>query len=400
MTGSLINRALLLAATLSLIAAGPVQDRHLQSLIQPGVDRGYPGIAIIVRDHDGRIRMAGAGYSDLRHRTKMSPADAFHIGSVSKTFTGVVTLQLVDEGILSLTDTLARVLGPAVARIPNAEKITVSQLLDHSSGIYPINNDPDYLATLLGSKADPKRIWSFPEFVALADRGRQQPVGEPGQGHWYSDTNYILLGMIVEKVTGKPLRYSIESRIFRPLHMSHSYFYSDELRGAPVPKVRRTRGYLINTRDIASAITLSPKFPKAGTRSEGDVYDTTLAAERDDAAGGIITTLPDLELYADALFHGRLLSKSSQAVLASAEVGMNQFAVGKHRTWAMQAAHEPYGVVLYKEGDGSGGNTCLMSYVVAADEIFAGCTNSIGYFDEVDFMLDKVIPGTLNSTPP
>jgi CubicO group peptidase (beta-lactamase class C family) len=202
--------------------------------------------------------------------------------------------------------------------------------------------------------------------------------------------------MIVEKITGKPLRDAIKERIFAPVHMTHTYFYSDELRGAPLPKTHRTRGYLIDTQDIRSAITLNRMFPKVGSRPEGDVYDTTLAAERDDAAGGIIATLPDLLHYADAVFHGRLISKSSQVVLTAVTQGMEETAFGKHRTWAMQAVHEPYGIVLYKEGDGEGGNTCLMSYVVAADEIFVGCTNSVGYFDEVDFMLDKVIPATLS----
>jgi D-alanyl-D-alanine carboxypeptidase len=130
----------------------------------------------------------------------MRVEDAFHIASINKTFTAVAVLRLVDEHKLSLSATLKQCLGEAVAQIPNAEKITVAQLLDHSSGIYATNNDMDYLTTVIGPKADPARVWTPAELIALASKDRSKPSGEPGQGHYYADTNYILLGMIVEGV--------------------------------------------------------------------------------------------------------------------------------------------------------------------------------------------------------
>jgi D-alanyl-D-alanine carboxypeptidase len=116
-------------------------DPNLKSLLQKGIDRGYPGIAVLVQSADGGTQSAAAGYSDLENHTPMRVEDAFHMASINKTFTAVAVLRLVDAHKLSLSTTLKECLGETVAQIPNAERITVSQLLDHSSGIYPTNNE-------------------------------------------------------------------------------------------------------------------------------------------------------------------------------------------------------------------------------------------------------------------
>jgi D-alanyl-D-alanine carboxypeptidase len=125
---------------------------------------------------------AAAGYSDLEHHVPMRVDDAFHMASVNKTLTAVAVLRLIDDRKLSFTATLKECLGEAVAKIPNAARITVSQLLDHSSGIYPTNNDMEYLTTVIGPKADPTRSWSPKELIALASKPQNKPTAEPGQG--------------------------------------------------------------------------------------------------------------------------------------------------------------------------------------------------------------------------
>lgn len=82
---------------------------------------------------------------------------------------------------------------PVVKRIPYIEDITVRQLLDHSSGIYPTNNDSAYIKTLIGADAFSRRVWRPEEMVELATRPENKPAAKPGEGHHYSDTNYILL---------------------------------------------------------------------------------------------------------------------------------------------------------------------------------------------------------------
>jgi D-alanyl-D-alanine carboxypeptidase len=394
---SVARLGLILAiAAMSLDAACTMRptDPMLAPLLQQGVDRGYPGFAIAYQSSDGITRSGSAGFSNLEENRKLRFDEPFHIGSITKTFTAVATLQLVDQGKLSLDATLGSLLGDTVKNIPYANQITIAQLLDHSSGIYATNNDLDYLSTLLGPTADPKRVFTPLELVALADQKRHEPSGRPGEKHSYSDSNYTLLGLIVEKQSGRPFKRYISEEILAPLRLRSTYFYSDAVVGPVGAKREMMQGYLIATQDIRQIITINPLFRavKGARRPEGELLNTTLASERNDAAGGIVSTLPDLMRFGSALFRGRLLSRPSQAFLTSAGTAPAQPDIGQQRTWALQATHKPYGMVLYKQGDGPGGTTELLAYLPDRDLVFAGFTNSFGYFDEVDFMLDKILP--------
>ncbi len=172
-----------LACQVSVALAGNGDDPRLQALLQKGLGKGYPGIAMLVGEPDGTILSAAAGFADIENSKPLSIGDGFHLASVNKTFTSVSILKLVDQGRLSTGATVKSVLGDAVARIPNSDRITIAQLLDHSSGIYATNNDPAYLATIIGTKADPCFVWSPQALVALADKDREKPAGEPGSGH-------------------------------------------------------------------------------------------------------------------------------------------------------------------------------------------------------------------------
>jgi D-alanyl-D-alanine carboxypeptidase len=118
-----------------------ISDSDLKTLLQEGVNRGYPGIAMVSQSPKGVIHSAAIGYSNLEKHTPLRVDDGFHMASINKTFTAVAVLRLIDQRKLSLTVTLKGQLGDIVARIPYADQITVAQLLDHSSGIYPTNND-------------------------------------------------------------------------------------------------------------------------------------------------------------------------------------------------------------------------------------------------------------------
>jgi D-alanyl-D-alanine carboxypeptidase len=371
----------------------PTDDPKIKALLQKGVANGYPGIAMLVEDGPGSIRSAAAGFSDIEHKTSMRATDAFHIASISKTFTAVSVLRLIDQRKLSLQTTLKEALGDVAARIPYAERISVAQLLDHSSGIYATNNDIDYVSTLLGPKADPRRVWTPKELISLADKDRKPPMGEPGSGHYYSDTNYILLSMIVERYSDRPFKEYVRQTFFYPLGMRSTYFYSDYLPGSTTSPAPTIQGYLVATKEIRSLVKINPIFKAVPgqKRPDGDLLNTTLAAERVDAAGGIVTTLTDLETFADALFRGKLLSPSSQAVLMSAGEQMEAEQIDKHHTRTLQAMRKPFGVLIYKEGDGPGGINTLMAFLPATNQIFIGFTNIFGNFNEVDFMMDEVI---------
>lgn len=388
--------------SLLLAAFGSNLDPAIGARLQAGLNRGYPGLAMAAQRQGQRLRGASAGFSSLERRRPLRLDDAFHIGSITKTFTAVNVLRLVDIGMLKLGQRLAAILGPAVARVPYADRITVAQLLDHSAGVYPTNNDPAYLNTVIGVEADPNRQWSFADIVALADKDRQPPSHPPGERHTYSDTHYALLGMILEKVSGRPYKKFTRDNLLRPLGLHSTSFYSDDVAsdGRPRPRVD---GYMQETDEIRAVIAVNDMFkPVPGRQAaSGRLLNTTLAAERLDTAGGLISTLPDLVRFGSALFRGRLLSPSSQTFLTEAGEGLEESEPESHRTRTLQAVRKAWGMVLYKEGDGPGGNTALMAYLPARDEIWVGFVNRFGGdFDHVDFMMDAVIGPTVVAETP
>ena len=366
-----------------------LDDPSLKSLLETGLRHGYPGFAMLVREPDGRLSGVAAGYASIEQKRPLKLDDAFNLASITKTFTAIATLRLVDAGQLSLDAKLPQLLtNSIVGCIPYANEITLRQLLDHSSGIYPTNNDLKYLNTIVGRNADPHRVWTAEQLVALACNPDAKPVARPGEGHHYSDTNYELLGLIVARTAHEPFKQHVTNTILKPLRMAHTYFYSDRLGTGPTNAGRVTQGYMLYSDDLRKVISISPIFkPVPGTRFK----NTTLAGERIDSVAGIVTTLPDLMRYAHALFSGTLLSPKTQRFLMAAANGMEKMPLDKPRTSTLQAMRKTYGVLLYKEGDGAGGVNTLMAYRPSTGTIYLGFTNSFGYFDEIDFMMDNVI---------
>ena len=213
------------AAGLSLVAAGgsvataspgaaPAKTVQLQQALDAVVAAGAPGAIVLARDGDRTIRLA-SGYGNLAQRTPMRASDRFRIGSETKMFVATVVLQLVGDGKLSLGDTVERWL-PVL--VPNGGSITVRQLLNHTSGLFDYAEDKAFIEQI----DNPRKRWAPRQLVELATAHR--PLFAPGARHSYSNTGYILLGLIVEKATGNPLPAELQKRIFRPLRLHATSF--------------------------------------------------------------------------------------------------------------------------------------------------------------------------------
>jgi CubicO group peptidase (beta-lactamase class C family) len=271
-----------LAAVLLAAACGAGDAIDVQSDIAELVDRevaanDYLGLGVSVRTRDGWPAFAAAGHSDPEgaHRYDLDDTEQV-VGSVTKLYTAVLVMQLVEEGRVALDDTADRWLS-----FPGAHAITVRMLLSHTSGL----NDYLNLMTLeeLGRPWTPSQLLE----VALA----AGPVGSPGMPKAiYSNTNYLVLGMIVEAETGTTWEASIEARIVRPLGLDHTYFAGDRGRaGKLVGGWMRTPGGWLNT------LTL---------------FDPSIGW----AIGGMVSTNVELLAFTAALFDGELFE--SPATLA------------------------------------------------------------------------------------
>jgi D-alanyl-D-alanine carboxypeptidase len=176
----------------------------------------FPGATLGVALASGESFGLAVGYSDRESKTQMKPDDRMLAGSVGKTFAAATALQLVKQGKIGLDDRVEKYFGaePWFDRLPNARQITVRQLMNHTSGLVRYEFKETFTKDLT---ADPMKVWTPEE--RLAYLFGEKAAFEPGKGWDYSDTNYIVLGMIIEKVTGKKFFDEADRRLIKPLKL-------------------------------------------------------------------------------------------------------------------------------------------------------------------------------------
>lgn len=260
----------------------PADAARLQQVVDGYAAQHYlPGSVVGVWRPGQDPAIITQGHSNLANNTPMSADDTFIIASATKSFVGTVVLQLVGEGKLSLDSRLSEF----QPNFPNGDNITVEQLLNMTSGIYDYSTDPKVNAELA---ADPAKVWPHEELVAVAAAGA--PYFAPGQGWHYSNSNTVLLGLIVEQVTGTPLQGQIASRITMPLGLTHTLLPADAAQNNP-----SAVGYNVD--------------PDTGQFDVGPNLDPSYLW----AAGAMISNLADLKVWAEALGTGALITPELQA---------------------------------------------------------------------------------------
>ena len=268
--------------------AGTAGHDALQSQVNAIEATGDVGVVAEVTD-DGRHTYATAGVADTATGAPAETYDTFRIGSSTKTFVATVILQLVGEGRLSLDDTVAHWLPGVVSGNGNdGGKITIRELLQHTSGLYDYSADLPQLTSTASFEAGRFTDYTPAQLVAIAMQ--HAPDFAPGTGWEYSNTNYILLGMIINQITGHSWQQEVTSRIIEPLGLRHT-----------------------------SAPGSSPAIP--GPHLEGyssfgsgpAINVTALNPSVAGSAGELISTTADLTTFYTALMHGRLLAPAQLA---------------------------------------------------------------------------------------
>ncbi len=288
---------------------------------------GPPGYLARI-DTGRRVYTLAQGVADRATNRPISVRDQFEAGSNTKTFTAVLALQLVDRGKLKLDAPVERYL-PGV--VPNGRNITVRMLLNHTSGLFSYTGDAQFFVDM---DSDPQHIHTDAELLAIAFRN--DPYFAPGEDWRYSNTNYTLLGMILQKQTGKSMPTLVAERIAGPLGLRHTYFAN--------PRATNTgpgyaRGYAI-------------KYA-SGTPQYTDVSTWPLGSWGG-AAGAMITTADDLARFFSAVLQAKLFSarqleqmKTTVALPASAPI-KGGYGLGLFRT------DSPCGTVWGHGGDTMG----------------------------------------------
>lgn len=262
------------AATSAPVATvDPALAERLQAILDELVADGtIPGAVLSVSIPGQGVWNGASGVSDRAAATAMTTDTRLRIASISKVFTAVVVLQLVEEGVIALDDPMAKWLPDLV---PAGERITVRNLLQHTTGLYDYLEDRSYVGKVY---SQPERVFTSRELVEYA--ASKPALFKPGaKGGWdYSSTNFVILGMIVESATGNTLADEMRARIFTPLKLTSTYFAPDE----PVEGVA-ARGYSGSTDQSAAAMSFA--F----------------------ATANIVSRPDDVRRFAEALFGGKLL---------------------------------------------------------------------------------------------
>jgi len=292
---------------LSVIASNRLRGKHpdcseLQSLLDTFVERGLPGITAAVATRRGLAWIGASGFADLSGGKRMLPNSILGIGSITKTFVATVILQLIEEGRLRLRDTPAAVLGETTHGIANVADATVAHLLSHSSGIPNWEFDPQWIRDGRGDRLDVTRVWRKRDTLQYI-RG-QAPLFSPGEKCAYSNTNYSLLGLMIEVVTGIEAERAIRERLLQPLALQDTYFEGFE----PVPQDRLPQRYHWATSDFQRAAGVNAAFREVRPLLI-DVSASNLSVEW--TAGGMVATARDLVTYAIALRDGQVLNPES-----------------------------------------------------------------------------------------
>jgi D-alanyl-D-alanine carboxypeptidase len=257
----------------------------------------FPGVTVGVAAPDGRTLGVSVGYSDLESERALKPTHRMLAGSIGKTFVSAVTLQLVEEGKLDLDGKIDKWLGdrPWFDRLPNARRITLRNLMNHTSGIPEHVLNKDFIKTL---REQPDKVWKPEELIAfILDR---EPLFEAGEGWAYADTNYILVGMIFERASGRTVYGEVARRILRPLRLRGTTPSDSRLIFGLIP------GYV------------SPNSPfgfDGRTIIDGEFV---INPQMEWCGGGFASTSEDLAKCAKLLYEGRVLRQATLEQLLDA----------------------------------------------------------------------------------
>jgi D-alanyl-D-alanine carboxypeptidase len=299
-------------------AAGRVAARNAS--LQLELDRvrrqlGIPGVSVTIVFPDGTRWTGVSGLADVATKQLVTPDTAFALASMSKTFTSALILQLVDEGRLRLTDPAIAVLPPLQLKIDR--RITVAMLLNHTSGLADYFLNPKIDGPL---QKHPSIAWTVDQTLSYVGK----PLSPPGRAWHYSNTNYFLLGLIAERVTGTPYAELVRTRLLAPAGLGATWVQTGEAARAALAHGYRLPG----TKLTVTPIDLDDGSGIAPFRS---------VVSAAGGAGSLAATSGDLATWGRALYGGRVLGPTGTGLLLSGFSKTTNYQPGVSYGYGVQA---------------------------------------------------------------
>jgi D-alanyl-D-alanine carboxypeptidase len=285
---------------------------------------GLPGAVSGAIVRGGRVRWSGgSGVTDRRARRPVSGRTVFAIGSVTKTFVAALALRLAERGVLDLDDPVTRWL-PA-AEVPRG--VTLRRMLDHTSGLSGIDENPGY-ARAIDRPAARHRRWTPQQTLRYARR----PDFPPGEGWHYSDTGYVLAGLAIERATGTTVARALREHVLAPLDLGHAGLQPQNRPPADAAHGHGDPQGTGITRDLSGGMRWLP-------------YDSLASSEW--TSGGMFATAEDVARFADALLTGDVVDRDAVEQLTrwhdAAFVSYIGYGLGVGRRFARALGGELWG---------------------------------------------------------
>ena len=286
----------------SMPALNPIDSVALQATVE-GLAKELllPGAMVLLHTPQGDF-VFGYGTTELGVTNPPRAGTHFRAASNTKTMAAAVIVQLAQEGKLGFNDPISKY----VQDVPNGDNITIGQLLKMRSGLYNYTKAPEVAESL---DHNPDKVWTTEELLAIAFK--RPPLFAPGAEFEYNNTNYLLLGLVAEKIEGQPLASIFQNRLFGPLGMKNTVLPVSTSNAIPEPY---SHGYLYGSSSYALVDAPYPAdlqaAAKAGTLKPND--DTWQNPSPYFAAGGIISTADDLATWIRALAGGKIFNADYQ----------------------------------------------------------------------------------------
>jgi D-alanyl-D-alanine carboxypeptidase len=377
------------------------QARQLDRLAQQDVNAGAPGVIVRVSDGSGPAIQVARQAAFTRAARTLTPRDQFRMGSNTKTMVAALVLQLVAEHRVSLGDPISKWL-PGM--IPGGQAITVRMLLNHTSGLFNYINDPAVLVSFAGQN---ERQWTPQQLLAAGVS--HHPLFRPGQEYSYSNTNYVALGLLLEKATGRSLAALIQDRIARPLGLKNTYL---DTRTPASARTMLAHGYEPDAARIAPLLPpgTPPGSAFAGPRS-GDFVDTTWNNTSTEwAAGGVVSTAADWSRFLSALMSGQLLPaaqlKEMETTVSEGPSTKNRYGLGLERiltpcgaVWGHVGQVPGYSSEEYTNSTGTRTASIFTSTIFGLAVPVTHAADQALQDAAVCVMLGKPVPASSSATP-
>ncbi|MGH0945184.1 serine hydrolase domain-containing protein [Bacillus mycoides] len=346
-TPTLIVKAEPTQSVSSSLQTSTQRDRNsVKQAVRDTLQLGFPGV-LAKTSEGGKTWSYAAGVANLSSKKPIKTDFRFRIGSVTKTFTATVVLQLAEENSLNLDDSIEKWLpGVIQGNGYDDKQITIRQLLNHTSGI------AEYTRSKGFNLMDTKKSYRAEELVKMGIS--MPPDFAPGKSWSYSNTGYVLLGILIETVTGNSYAEEIENRIIEPLELSNTFLPGNS---SVIPGTKHARGYI--------------QLDGASEPKDVTYYNPSMGS----SAGDMISTADDLNKFFSYLLGGKLLKeqqlKQMLTTVPTGEAALGRYGLGIYETKL------PNGVSIWGHGGSIPGFVTFAGGTLGGEHTLAVNLNSL-----------------------